>query len=48
MSDRDPILNGDVKAIFGAEMVVAIAILMGAAVTVNGHTIWAYVVGMAP
>lgn len=30
-----------------AEMVVVIAIFLGAAITVNGHAIWAVVVGIA-
>lgn len=34
--------------IFAAEAVVVVALFMGAVITINGHALWAYLVGMAP
>lgn len=40
-------MNGPFAAAIAAEVVVVIAIFLGAAITVNGHAIWAVIIGVA-
>lgn len=37
---------GPVSAAIAAEAVVAVALFLGAAITVNGHVLWAFVAGV--
>lgn len=48
MRDRRPEPVNAVSTVIAAELVVVIAIFLGAAITVNGHVLWAFVVGIGP